>query len=104
MARTPKRKTPAKREATRGRRRKAPKGDRLNRTRLAERLKIDRKTLSKYLSLDGAPKPDRQMRYSIAEARAWIERVAVRLPNSSDEYKALTLSIKRMEAEDIELV
>lgn len=102
MKRRPKRKAPAKAEAS-GRRRKGPKGDRLNRTRLSERLKLDRKTVSKYLAMPGAPKPDAQMRYSVPQVRAWVERVAGNLPNKSDEYKALTLSIKRMQAEDMEL-
>jgi LPS sulfotransferase NodH len=75
----------------------------MNRTQLAELLKSDRKTIRKYLSEPGAPKPDDAVRYSVEEVREWVERLRRKTPATSDEYKELSLSIRRMEAEDMAL-
>lgn len=85
----------------RGRKRVVSVGDRLTRTQIALRAKIDRETVSKYLAMDGAPKPDGQMRYSYKAALAWIEKNAPRLASSSDEMRKIKESILRMEAEDM---
>lgn len=90
----------AKERAPRGRRRKHQTGDRLNRTQLSERLGFDRKTVSKYLAQDGAPKPDSKMRFSVEEVRKWIEKIAPRIPSNSEEYKNLKLAMLKMDAEE----
>lgn len=84
----------------RGRRRVVSVGDRLTRTQIARRGKLDRDTVSKYLAMEGAPKPDKQMRYDFRAAMAWIERNAPRIA-SSEEMKKIKDSMVRMEAEDM---
>lgn len=74
-------------------------GDRLTRTGVAARLKLDRGTLSGYLNMEGAPKPDAHGLFSVEEVRAWHEANATRTPNNS-AMRELKETIMRMEAEE----
>jgi hypothetical protein len=77
-------------------------GRRLNRTQLAERLRLDRKTVSKYLAMQGAPRPDKRQRYDVAAAKTFIEANAPKI-GGSEELKKIRESMLRMEAEDMAL-
>lgn len=84
-----------------GRRHAARVGDRLTRSQIAERARIDRGTVSKYLAMEGAPRPDKQIRYSYRAAMDWIDRQAPRIASNSEEMRKIKESKLRMEAEDM---
>lgn len=90
----------AKRSQTAG---KEPAGERLNRSHISARLVLDRRTVHRYLSMEGAPQPDAKKRYDFAAARKWIFEQSARKSANAEEMKALADSMKRMEHEDMAL-
>lgn len=100
----PEKATPqTRKERAAGRWRKKPRaGGRLNITRLAEAIKVDRKTVSKWLAEPGAPKPDQHKRFDVAAADAWIKAQSPKI-GASEEVKRLREWILKMEAEDMDL-
>lgn len=84
---------------SRGRRRVVSAGDRLSRSQIALRSNIDRETVTKYLALKGAPKPDDKMRFDYQEALAWIDKNAPRAGAGGDEQKKLRTELLRVQLE-----
>lgn len=86
-----------------GRRRVVGVGQWLNRTQIAYRARMNRDTVTKYLAMDGAPKPNAQQCYNYAAVMAFIEKHAPRLSPGNDEGKTIRQAILKMEMEDREI-
>lgn len=86
---------------SRGRRHVVNAGEWLTRSQIALRAGIDRETVSKYLGLAGAPKPDARMRFHYKRAMEWIGKTAPRLSaGNNEEMRALRESLLRMDVEE----
>jgi hypothetical protein len=86
----------------RGRRRVVNAGDRLTRSQIALRAQIDRESVTKYLAMEGAPKPDAQMRFSYKAALAWIQSQSPRLGTNSTEMQKMREAKMRLELEELD--
>jgi hypothetical protein len=90
--------TPAK--GIRGRRRVVNVGEWLTRSQIALRSGIDRETVSKYLGMADAPKPDKKMRFHYKQAMEWIGKTAPRVASgNNEEMRTLREALLRMDVE-----
>jgi hypothetical protein len=87
---------------SRGRKRTAHIGDRLTRAQIALRCGHDREIVTKYLAMEGAPKPDEKMRFSYKEALAWIQAQSPRLGANAVEIQKMREAKMRLELESLE--
>ncbi len=89
-----------RKKAVRGLRRNAGKGEWLTRSQIALRAGIDREGVSRYLGMEGAPKPNKKMMFHFKTAVEWIKKNAPRLGTSGEEMRSINLTIKRLDAEE----
>jgi hypothetical protein len=95
--------TAPKKAVSAGRHRASGVGDWLPMSQIAMRAKIDRETVTKYLRMEGAPKPDEMRRFNYREALAWIEKNAPRAAGNSAELNELKKTQLRIKNEIAEI-
>ncbi len=82
-----------------GRRRVVNAGEWLTRSQIAIRAVIDREIVSKYLGMEGAPKPDNKMRFNYKQAMEWIGDHAPRAGAGGNEIRKIKEASARIQLE-----
>jgi hypothetical protein len=94
----PRKKKAKAKEAPRGRARVSGVGSRLTRTQIGTKSGIDRGTLTKYLSMQGAPDPDEAGRFDYGAVLRWVQQNS-KTAHGSAEIRSLKEQLLRTEAE-----
>ncbi len=74
----------------------------MTRTQIAVQAGLDRQTVTRYLGMEGAPKPDDKQRWSYKEVLPWIQSQAPRLGGKSDEMIKIREARARLDLEEAE--